>query len=232
MPQKFASDGIEIAFIDEGEGYPALLIHGFGSNHRVNWVSTSWTRDLVAAGRRVIAFDNRGHGESSKPHDPTAYRIPLMAEDGRRLLDHLGVEQADVMGYSMGARIALSLALAYPARVRSVVLGGLGEAMVKRELFSPPSRSLRHSARLHSIRSAIRAAAPTASLPIRPEATVRRWSPASSARVTRSRRPSCSGIAVPVLVAVGSEDADAGSAEGPGGADPRRRRSRFPAAIT
>ena len=78
-------------------------------------MSTSWIRDLLAAGRRVIAFDNRGHGESGKPHDPAAYSIPIMAEDARRLLDHLGVEKADVIGYSMGARIAAELAL----RIRS-----------------------------------------------------------------------------------------------------------------
>ncbi len=129
--QRFDSDGVEIAFIDEGEGPPTLLIHGFASNHRVNWVSTSWLRDLNAAGRRVIAFDNRGHGESGKPRDREAYRTPLMAEDARRLLDHLGIQEADVIGYSMGARIAAFLALAHPERVRSAVFGGLGEGMVK-----------------------------------------------------------------------------------------------------
>ena len=71
---------------------------------------TSWLRDLLGARRRrVIAFDNRGHGESGKPHDPEAYRHrPFMAEDARRLLDHLGIARADVIGYSMGARIAAS----------------------------------------------------------------------------------------------------------------------------
>ena len=137
MAEIFNSDGIEIAFMDEGDGPPTLLIHGFGSNHRVNWVSTSWTRDLLAAGRRVIALDNRGHGESGKPHDAEFYRIAFMAEDSRRLLDHLQVERADVIGYSMGARIAASFALAHPERVRRAVFGGLGEGMVARELFAP-----------------------------------------------------------------------------------------------
>lgn len=129
--RKFDSDGVEIAFIDEGDGFPTLLTHGFASNHRVNWVSTSWTNDLLAAGRRVIAFDNRGHGESGKPHDRGAYSGPIMAEDARRLLDHLGIAQADVIGYSMGARIAAFLALQHPNRVRRVVLSGLGEGLVK-----------------------------------------------------------------------------------------------------
>src|SRR5215208_3237134 len=106
----FDSDGIPIAFSDEGKGEPILLIHGFASNARVNWVSTSWTRALLEAGRRVIALDNRGHGGSGKPHDPRAYGTPTMAEDARCLLDYRGVLRADVMGYSMGARITAFLA--------------------------------------------------------------------------------------------------------------------------
>ncbi|MYZ50012.1 alpha/beta fold hydrolase [Propylenella binzhouense] len=129
--QSFNSDGVPIAYLDEGEGAPVLLIHGFASNHKVNWVATSWVRDLVHAGYRVIAFDNRGHGESGKPHDPEAYGTPNMAEDARRLLDHLGIPRAHVVGYSMGARIAAFLALAHPDRLRAVVLSGLGEGLVK-----------------------------------------------------------------------------------------------------
>ena len=131
MAQKFNSDGVEIAFIDQGEGLPTLLIHGFASNKEVNWVSTSWTRELRRAGRRVIALDNRGHGESQKLYDSEAYGTPVMAEDARRLLDHLGISKADVIGYSMGARIAAFLALAHPERVRRAVFSGLGDGMIK-----------------------------------------------------------------------------------------------------
>jgi pimeloyl-ACP methyl ester carboxylesterase len=127
----FASDGIEIAYLDEGEGEPILLIHGFASNLVTNWVDPGWVRTLVAAGRRVIAYDNRGHGRSGKLYDPAGYGAPLMAEDGRRLLDHLGIACADVMGYSMGARIATFLALAHADRVRSLIIGGLGINMVR-----------------------------------------------------------------------------------------------------
>jgi pimeloyl-ACP methyl ester carboxylesterase len=127
---KFDSAGMDIAYLDAGEGAPTLLIHGFASNHRVNWVSTSWVRDLVAAGRRVIALDNRGHGESGKPRDARAYATPIMAEDARRLLDHLSIPRADVIGYSMGARIAAFLAIAHPDRVGRVVLSGIGEALI------------------------------------------------------------------------------------------------------
>lgn len=131
MISTFNSDDIPISYLDEGSGPPVLLIHGFASNHRINWVSTSWVRDLVAAGRRVIAIDNRGHGDSGKPRERDAYRTPLMAEDARRLLDHLGIERTDVIGYSMGARIAAFLTLAHPERVNAVVFSGLGQGMVK-----------------------------------------------------------------------------------------------------
>ncbi|SEQ10831.1 Pimeloyl-ACP methyl ester carboxylesterase [Faunimonas pinastri] len=130
MVQFFRSDNLQIAYIDQGEGEPILLIHGFASNHRVNWMDTLWVRDLLAAGRRVIALDNRGHGQSDKPHDPAAYGTPAMAADACRLLDHLGIERADVMGYSMGARITAFLALDHPERVRRAVLAGLGAGLL------------------------------------------------------------------------------------------------------
>jgi pimeloyl-ACP methyl ester carboxylesterase len=127
----FDSDGVEIAFLDEGQGDPVLLIHGFASNVVTNWVDPGWVETLTAAGYRVIAFDNRGHGQSEKLYALEDYGAPLMAEDARRLLDHLGLARADVMGYSMGARIAAFLALTHPQRVRSLVFGGLGLNMVR-----------------------------------------------------------------------------------------------------
>ncbi len=129
MP-KFFSDGLELAYLDEGEGRPILLIHGFASNKLVNWTYPSWVDTLTRAGRRVVAIDNRGHGDSAKLYDAKHYGLPLMAEDARRLLDHLEIERADVMGYSMGARIAALLALNHPQRVRSLILGGMGYSLV------------------------------------------------------------------------------------------------------
>ena len=131
----FDSSGVEIAYADtppdSGLGDPILLIHGFASNRVVNWANTLWIKTLLHAGFRVIAFDNRGHGESEKLYDPAAYESSIMAEDALRLLDHLGIERADVMGYSMGARITAHLALQHPARVRSALLGGLGIHLVE-----------------------------------------------------------------------------------------------------
>jgi pimeloyl-ACP methyl ester carboxylesterase len=130
MP-RFAHEDVEIAFLDEGEGEPIVLIHGFASNKEVNWVAPGWVTTLARAGRRVIALDNRGHGQSTKLYEPAAYHSAIMAQDVRALLDHLSLPRADVMGYSMGARIAAFLALADPQRVRAAVLGGLGIHLVE-----------------------------------------------------------------------------------------------------
>jgi pimeloyl-ACP methyl ester carboxylesterase len=208
MVEMFRSGDVPIAFIDEGEGEPILLIHGFASNHRVNWVSTGWVDALVRAGRRAVALDNRGHGESGKPHDPEAYATPLMAEDARRLLDHLGIPRADVMGYSMGARIAAFLALAHPERVRSVILSGLGSGLVTG--IGPPE----------PIAAALRAPSP-ADIDDADALGYRRFADrtggdreALAACISASRQTlspdDLARMSVPVLVAVGSEDRVAG----------------------
>ena len=127
---KFNSGGVEIAYQTAGEGPPVLLVHGFASNARVNWWDTGWVKTLTEAGRRVITFDHRGHGASEKLYDPALYPAAEMAEDARRLLDHLEIAQADVMGYSMGARVSAFLAIAHPARVRRAVFAGLASRMI------------------------------------------------------------------------------------------------------
>jgi pimeloyl-ACP methyl ester carboxylesterase len=129
--QRFQHDGVDIAFLDEGEGEPIVLVHGFASNAQVNWVYPGWVATLTKTGRRVIALDNRGHGASAKLYDPAAYHSARMADDVRALLDHLGLGRADVMGYSMGARITAFFALANPTRLRRAILGGLGSHLVE-----------------------------------------------------------------------------------------------------
>jgi pimeloyl-ACP methyl ester carboxylesterase len=136
MPS-FEHDGVEIAYLDEGAGEPIVLVHGFASNKEVNWVWPGWITALTKANRRAIALDNRGHGRSSKLYDPADYDTALMAEDVRALLYHLNIERADVMGYSMGARITAFLALKHPERVRSAILGGLGSRLVAGVGLSP-----------------------------------------------------------------------------------------------
>src|SRR3974390_3077906 len=99
---EFSANGVRLAFIDEwppagDRGEPIFLIHGFASTHAVNWVFPQWVKTLTGAGRRVIAFDNRGHGRSEKFYDPSFYAMPALARDACALLDHLQIEVADVM---------------------------------------------------------------------------------------------------------------------------------------
>ncbi len=129
MPS-FMNGSVEIAYLDEGEGEPIVLVHGFASTKEVNWVQPGWVSTLTCAGRRAIALDNRGHGRSTKRYDPAAYHTSKMAGDVRALMDHLGLARADVMGYSMGARITAFLSCQDPGRVRSAIIGGLGLRLV------------------------------------------------------------------------------------------------------
>ena len=129
MPN-FSHGSVGLAYLDEGAGEPIVLVHGFASSKDVNWVQPGWVSTLTGAGRRVIALDNRGHGQSTKLYEPADYHTDRMAADVHALLSHLEIGRADVMGYSMGARITAFLAAAYPDRVRSAILGGLGIHLV------------------------------------------------------------------------------------------------------
>lgn len=211
MPS-FTHDGIEIAYIDEGprDGEPILLIHGFASNIATNWIHTLWVRFLTRNERRVIAMDNRGHGASTKSHDPADYGSPLMAEDARRLLDHLGIQRADVMGYSMGARITAFLALAHPERVRSAIFAGLGINMVRGLAGTGP---IAHALEADSIDDVTNPTART----FRAFAEQTKGDLKALAACIRSARAVISAemlatLKVPVLVAVGTEDVIGGSA--------------------
>ena len=210
MPH-FCNADVDIAYLDEGEGEPIVLVHGFASTKEVNWVQPGWVATLTRAGRRVIALDNRGHGASAKLYDPAAYHGAIMAEDVRALLDHLEIARADVMGYSMGARITAFLAFAHAARVRSAILGGLGiklvdgvglpediavalEAPALEDVSDPTGRMFRAFAdQTGSDRRALAAC-------IRGSRQV----------LTRDQ---VARIATPVLVAVGTNDPIAGSAQ-------------------
>ena len=128
--ETFNSDGVEIAYLDEGTGDPVLLIHGFASNVATNWVDTGWVKSLTGAGYRVIAYDNRGHGHSEKLYRLEDYGAPIMAEDARRLLAHLGILRARHRLFDGRAHRGIPR-LAHPGHVRSLVFGGLGINMVR-----------------------------------------------------------------------------------------------------
>ena len=132
----FTSQGVRLAFyhyppVGADKGQPIVLVHGFASSCRVNWVNPRWVDALTKDGRRVIALDNRGHGRSEKLYDPELYRTDILASDVANLIAHLGLGRVDLMGYSMGARIVAFLALARPDLSRSIILGGLGAHLVE-----------------------------------------------------------------------------------------------------
>jgi pimeloyl-ACP methyl ester carboxylesterase len=124
----FDSDGVRLHFELHGPegGHPIVLVHGFASDYQLNWVGTRWQETLTKAGHRVIGLDCRGHGSSDKPHDPEAYALETMSADVRRLLDHLEIETANYLGYSMGGKIGVQALLDFPERLGRVVLGGAG----------------------------------------------------------------------------------------------------------
>jgi pimeloyl-ACP methyl ester carboxylesterase len=208
--QRFDSAGVQLAYIDEGGGNPILLIHGFASNSTVNWRNTNWIKTLNNAGFRVIAVDNRGHGQSEKLYDPAQYGAATMAEDVHRLLDHLGIARVDIIGFSMGARIATFFTLAYPERVRSLVIGGLGINMVRGVGAPEPIAAALETPNAEDVKN-------DAARSFRVFAEQTRSDRRALAACIRSSRDKISPeqlatLRVPVLIAVGTEDVIAGSA--------------------
>lgn len=207
----FNTSGLSLAYEVHGRGAPILCVHGFASSGKVNWIDTGWVETLTEAGYQAITFDNRGHGQSDKPHDPELYYPSQMAEDAVSLLDHLGIERAAVLGYSMGARIAAFMAFAHPERVAAVIFGGMGMNLINgltdgndiiaglrapalSDLTHPTARQFRIFAdHTGSDREALAACMETSRQPMA-RAEVRR-------------------IEVPVLVAVGEADEMAGPPE-------------------
>jgi pimeloyl-ACP methyl ester carboxylesterase len=210
MPS-FHNRAVEIAYLDEGEGDPIVLVHGFASTKNVNWVYPAWVSELKKNGRRVIALDNRGHGDSAKLYDAEEYRIPIMASDVTALMDHLSIARADVMGYSLGSRMTAVLARQQPERLRSAIFGGIGIGLIEgggpgenvaraleapslEDVTDPVGRTFRAFAdQTHSDRRAL----------------------AACLRGSRGlmTKEEAAGISVPVLIAVGTVDEIAGSAE-------------------
>ncbi len=206
----FNHGSIEIAYLDEGTGEPILLIHGFASTKEFNWVNPGWVRTLTGAGRRVIALDNRGHGQSSKLYDPAQYDTRLMADDAWALLDHLAINRADVMGYSMGARVTAYMALKRPARTRSAIMSGLGIRLVDGVGLPVEIADALEAPSIDNVDDAVgrtfRAFAEQTKSDLKALAACMRGS-----RQVLTREEAAA-IAAPVLIAVGTKDTIAGSA--------------------
>ncbi len=126
----FNSNHVTISYETHGDGQPIVLVHGFASSFKRNWQNPGWVDWLTSNGFRVIGLDVRGHGESEKPYDSALHSSEHTSGDVLRLLAHLDIAQADVMGYSMGAAIALHLTAYHGAHFRKVILGGIGDGAI------------------------------------------------------------------------------------------------------
>ena len=210
MPS-FHNGDVEIAYLDEGEGEPILLVHGFASTKNVNWVYPAWVSELRKAGRRVIALDNRGHGDSAKLYDPEAYHIPLMASDVTALMDHLDIERADIMGYSLGGRMTAWLAYRLPQRLRSAIFGGIGIGLIEG---GGPGENVAAALEVSSLDEVSDPVGRTFRA-FADQTRADRRALAACMRGSRRlmTREEAAAISVPVLIAVGTTDEIAGSAQ-------------------
>jgi pimeloyl-ACP methyl ester carboxylesterase len=210
MPS-FHHGAVEIAYLDEGEGEPIILVHGFASSKNVNWVYPTWVSELKKNGRRVIAFDNRGHGDSGKLYDAAAYEIGIMAGDISALMDHLNIARADVMGYSLGSRMTAVLAQQQPQRLRSAILGGIGIGLIEG---GGPGENVAAALEAPSLEDVTDPVGRTFRAFADQTRSDRR---ALAACLRGSRRlmtkDEAASISVPVLIAVGAADEIAGSAD-------------------
>jgi pimeloyl-ACP methyl ester carboxylesterase len=207
MP-RFSHGPVEIDYLDEGEGDPVVLVHGFGSTKEINWVFPGWVTTLRRAGYRAIALDNRGHGQSTKLYQPEDYAIAAMASDARALMDHLGLARTDLIGYSMGARICGYLAAHEPSRVRSAVLAGVGLSLVRGRAMSETIAAALEAPSLADVTDPtgrmFRAFAEQTRSDLRALAACIRGS------AGRLSREDAAAIRVPILVAAGTTDDVAG----------------------
>src|SRR5260221_263579 len=201
----------ENSYLHESEGGPSLLVHGLASSKNVNWVYPTWVSDLKKDGRRVIALDNRGHGDSAKLYDAAQYEIAVMADDVIALMDHLAIARADVMGYSLGSRMTAVLARDAPQRLRSAILGGIGIGLIEG---GGPGENVAEALEAPSLEDVTDPVGRTFRAFADQTRSDRR---ALAACLRGSRRlmtrDEAAAIDVPVLIAVGTTDEIAGSAQ-------------------
>lgn len=129
--QVYTADGTRLATYTWGEldAPVVVIVHGFASSAKDNWVGTGWVRDLLRAGYRVLALDQRGHGQSDKPHMPEQYQIRTLAGDIESVMDAYLIDDAVYVGYSLGARVGWEVVRDIPQRIHRAVLGGVPDGI-------------------------------------------------------------------------------------------------------
>jgi pimeloyl-ACP methyl ester carboxylesterase len=205
MPDFESFDGLRLSYLDDGDGRAVVLLHGFAADTNVNYVRSGILDLLLDEGYRVVTLDARGHGLSSKPTEPEAYADDAMKRDVVALFDHLGLDDVLLVGYSMGAHLALRLAPTEP-RVKAVVLLGIGESGTGGEDGAD---------RRDALVAVLEADSPDdvddASLrQFRVMAGLDREPLLAYVRAPGSVGPAPDGVDVPVLLVVGDDDENAG----------------------
>ena len=204
-----------------------VLVHGFTSNKTENWLRLGWYGAFERKRVRTIALDCRGHGESGKPHDPAAYGRENMTGDILALMDHLRIDRAHIMGYSMGARLALAAALRAPGRFSTLTIGGVGEKLFeRREVTGNPMAEAMEAADPDSIKEPMLRS-------FRQFADSQGEDRLALAALTRATdrpfsREELAALSVPVLVVAGARDELAGDPEPLAKAFPDGRAVRVP----
>jgi pimeloyl-ACP methyl ester carboxylesterase len=207
----FESGGYSIAYDDipGDRGRPMILVHGFTSNRNEGWQRLGWYGAFERQRIRCVALDNRGHGESAKPHESEAYSRDAMSNDILNLMDHLAIERAHIMGYSMGSRLAIAAALKAPKRFATLTIGGVGDKMFEdRAVAANPMAEAMEAADIESIKEPMLKS-------FRQFADEQGEDRLALAALTRNRdaqlaKEELGGLTVPTLVVAGSRDELAG----------------------
>ncbi|MEC3976495.1 alpha/beta fold hydrolase [Amycolatopsis sp. H20-H5] len=210
MPTFTSFDGVQLSYTRwEGMGRhprPVVLQHGFAADTNANWIAPGVVAALRDAGFTVISLDARGHGRSEKPHDEASYSGDAMAYDVSALLDELRLDEVSLVGYSLGAIIALTVA-ATDKRVRCLATGGVGAGIV--DFGGVDTRVVTPEVISEAMLADSVEAAPPAGAPFRMLADALggdRFALAALARGARNKPIDLSAIAVPTLVLAGEAD--------------------------
>ncbi|MEQ1752760.1 MAG: alpha/beta hydrolase [Micropepsaceae bacterium] len=126
-----ATNGADIFYSDQGTGDGVVLVHGFAASAQENWIKAGWVTMLTRANRRVVCIDLRGHGQSSRLHDPGMYSLGAMADDVIAVVEHLQIKKPDLVGFSLGARVTLEILARRSERFLLGILCGVGDALLK-----------------------------------------------------------------------------------------------------